>query len=135
MSCVLIRHLAFKFTYLKKKKFMNLHSPNAVYVQHISDNLKYGKPKKNPKFFKIKKENKHHITYILMGRKKKKLIQKTRDKFLCLMMGPLDTSLGTKSRIHDPTCQNRPSGNPRELNLGYLGLGLGLGLQIWKGKT
>ena len=26
---------------------------------------------KNPKLFKMKKENKHHITYILIGREKK----------------------------------------------------------------
>ena len=36
---------------------------------------------KNPKFFKMKRENKHHITYILMSRKKKILIEKTRDNF------------------------------------------------------
>ena len=118
----------------KKKKIMNLqHFTNCCVCPTHLWQFVNTENQKNPKFFRMKKENKHHITYILIGRgKKKNFNRKDCRQFFYLMMGPLDTSLGTKPRIRNPTCQNCPSGNPRlrELKLGYLGLGL----QIWKGK-
>ena len=135
MSCVLIRHLAFKFTYLKKKKKKNHESATFHQLLCMSNTsltiCKYGKPKKS-KIFQNEKGKQAPRNIHTNRQGKKKFNRKDCRQFFYLMMGPLDTSLGTKPRIRNPTCQNCPSGNPRlrELKLGYLGLGL----QIWKGK-
>ena len=71
----------------------------------------------------MKKENKHRITYILIGREKKKINRKDWRQFFYLMMSPLDTSLGTKPRIRNPTCQNCPSGNPKRIEARISGSG------------